>query len=236
MINKTSNLETLQSFNYMLVKATIWPGKHGPEKFRDSSPLLALKTEQGVMRVVNIVSSKCRVLASRERCPFLVHCEVLETGLDGSDARLYVNAEDDVGATIQEILGVASAKKDLNDQVYQQRNQNTFPSYQIPSEISSVHHSGNMNGVLEKVRIDDRKNNVAQTEIPSHNNPVMLRGGNQYGDSYNNMDSTGYQPWTPYDAIQEEQLQRLHEHLQLHQQHPHYGPRPPSIPYINDER
>ena len=40
------------------------------------------------MRVLNIVASESRILASRERCPFLVQVELAETGLEGSDARL----------------------------------------------------------------------------------------------------------------------------------------------------
>ena len=87
------------------------------------------------MKVVNIVSPKCRLLASRERCPFLVHCEVIETGLEGSDARLYANGVDKMGATVQEILGAASEKKEKGGD---KDKSNSFPSYHIPSEISSM--------------------------------------------------------------------------------------------------
>lgn len=43
----------------------------------------------GVVRVLNIIEPECRLLSSRERCPFLIRMEVLETGLEGNDPMLY---------------------------------------------------------------------------------------------------------------------------------------------------
>ncbi|GFH62134.1 hypothetical protein CTEN210_18610 [Chaetoceros tenuissimus] len=112
--------------------ATTWPcGTSDFEEIiasnlQSSSPLLQLKTEQGVMRVLNIISSKSRVLASRERCPYLVHCEVLETGMEGKDARLY-SQHSQVGVTIQEALGTTYENKNKESMAY---------TYKIPSELS----------------------------------------------------------------------------------------------------
>jgi len=53
------------------------------------------RTKAGVVRVLNIVTPECRLLSSRERCPFLVHLEVAETGLEGNDAKLYALDDED---------------------------------------------------------------------------------------------------------------------------------------------
>ncbi|GFH50547.1 hypothetical protein CTEN210_07023 [Chaetoceros tenuissimus] len=111
--------------------ATTWPsGTLDFEEMIDSNlqssaQLLKLKTENGVMRVLNIISSKSRVLASRERCPYLVHCEVLETGMEGRDARLYLQ-HSQVEVTIQEALGTTCENK----------NKAMESTYKIPSELS----------------------------------------------------------------------------------------------------
>lgn len=47
-----------------------------------------------VVQVLNIVVPESRLLASRERCPYLVRLEVADTGLEGSDARLYAAGAD----------------------------------------------------------------------------------------------------------------------------------------------
>lgn len=183
------------------------------------------------MRVVNIVSSKCRLLASRERCPFLVHCEVLETGLEGRDARLYTNREDDIGTTVQEVLGVAAERKDTQDRSFHIK----FPPYQIPSEISADDSLSNPQGAMTQSKETHPRKKV-KTDISTDHNTVRLRGGDQEDYSYPNMYDSGYQSFSHYESIQEEQLQRLHEHLQSHQQHPHYAPRPPSMQYLSGGR
>ena len=61
------------------------------------------------MRVLNIVSCESRILASRERCPFLVQLEVAETGLEGSDARLYAGGGVDSGKSAMGNGGVGDS-------------------------------------------------------------------------------------------------------------------------------
>ena len=170
--------------------------------------------------MVNIVSPKCRLLASRERCPFLVHCEVIETGLEGSDARLYANGVDKMGATVQEILGAASEKKKKGGG---RDKSKSFPSYHIPSEISSMGDS-----------IRKHEDHESSINVITDHDTVKLRGGDQEEYPHNNMPNSGYQSSTPYDVVQEEKLQQLHEHFQSNQQHPHYGPREQSVPYPSD--
>ncbi len=220
--------------------ATVWPGRLGDESASQThahSPLLELKTEHGVMRVLNIVSSKCRVLASRERCPYLVHCEVLETGLEGRDARLYASAgSKGVGATVQETLGMAYGRK------FPTNGRNTgFTPYRIPSELSSfgLIHSKDRYKLSQSHIVEDQINLQSQTNL------LPRGGGQEDGHSYSSVNESnhvpppndpGYVP-SPYDLVREEQLQQLHEHFQATQQHPHYGPSPQyQMPYHSQEK
>ncbi len=190
------------------------------------------------MRVLNIVSSKCRILASRERCPFLVHCEVLETGREGSDARLYANGADELGATLQEVLGLAaSTKKRSSGEKVRSDHSSTFPPYHIPSELSTV-RDGSVSDE-EYVPKTEIRSEGDGTTISNENNAMklLLRGGDQEEYTYSGMDDSGYLSSSPYDLVQEEQLQQLHEHLQSHQHHPHYGPPPPPpMTHPSDDR
>jgi len=178
--------------------ATVWPKgikDTSSHAHMHASPLLELKTEHGVMRVLNIVSNKGRVLASRERCPYLVHCEVVETGLEGRDARLYASSGKGFGCTIQEALGVAARNKQLQSQ---EKQTNSFSKYMIPPELSEA--------------VMSEKTGFSK---------LQLRGGNQGGGYYYPPHMDDY---NPYEMVREEQLQQLHEHLQSHQHHPHYAP------------
>jgi hypothetical protein len=71
----------------------------------DHDPI-ADRGRRGVVRALRILPENCRLLSSATRCPFLVRMEVVETGLDADDARLYVPSEGGgVGLTVQETLG-----------------------------------------------------------------------------------------------------------------------------------
>lgn len=76
-----------------------------------------------VVRVLNIVSSESRLLSSRERCPYLVHLEVADTNMEGSDARLYATGARDVGSTVEEALSLLA------------RDGGNGQNYQIPHEL-----------------------------------------------------------------------------------------------------
>ena len=199
--------------------ATVWPGSCSDVSSSHThahSPLLELKAEHGVMRVLNIVSSKCRVLASRERCPYLVHCEVVETGLEGRDARLFASGSEEVGATLQETLGIAAGRK---QRISGSDRRGSFASYRIPTELSSSDSTDPRDGTVI-VKGQSEANSAAS---------LLPRGGDQGGGYYDHptMDQSGY---FPYDHVREEQLQQLHEQLQSNQQHPHYGPPQSSQP------
>ena len=203
--------------------ATVWPGGQSDtvdSQIHSQSPLLKLKTEHGEMRVLNIVSAKGRVLASRERCPYLVHCEVLETGLEGRDARLYAAGSEGAGVTLQEALGMASSKKERKPY---SNSRGSFASYRIPSELSPSDSAA----ILE----DEIMKTLESSCITPPEASLLPRGGDQSGYHNNHpmADDSGY-AMSPYDLVREEQLQQLHEHFQTTNQHPHYGPPPPPQP------
>ncbi len=230
------------------MKATTWPGAHGEDPtlsqiHSHSSPLFELKTKQGLMRVLNIVSNKSRILASRERCPYLVHCEVLETGLGGRDARLYATDSGDAGVTINEAMGMASGRKrrassrDHNKGGKDVGGGFGFPPYRIPGELSPP--SDYINHREKEEEEETAPSLSSSSSSPIHPEEelylseenrqmatLMPRGGDDQGGYFHStMDESGYFP-TPYDIVREEQLQQLHEHLQENQQYPNYGPPP----------
>ena len=165
------------------------------------------------MRILNIVTPKCRILASRERCPYLVHCEVADTNLGGSDSRLFASLGDnEIGTTCTEAIGMTRRN------IAPKTSSGGFYPYRIPSEL------------LEKVDDSDvfnlRGEEGHQGCTASKAANVFPRGGNQglYSNSHQ-YESDHYH--SPYDLLREDQLQQLHEHLQSTQSHPHYGPPPP---------
>jgi phosphatidylinositol 4-kinase len=84
-----------------------------------------------VARALNIVVPECRILASRERCPFLIHLELADTGLEGSDARLYASGVNGLGSTVEEALNMGNGKP-----VSGSLNREKVPSsYEIPPEL-----------------------------------------------------------------------------------------------------
>ena len=201
-------------------ECSVWPGWYGTD---DGSTLSeGEKSKPGVMRVLNIVSGSCRILASRERCPFLVHCEVADTNYEGSDARLYGSGTKGMGATIEEVMGMVSNAKMVgsNSRI---RNKRGFSSYRIPSELLLDSPINNSSQNSRKIK-SNHDNDATDTAN-------VMRGGYQYqsdGSFYPPGDPSYSEYPSPYDSVREEQLQQLHEHLQTQQNHPHYGPPPPS--------
>ena len=101
-----------------------------------------------VVRILNIVVPESRVLASRERCPFLVQLEVADTGLEGHDARLYTSGASNVGSTVEEALSMSSMALHAERQPQQQQmwssasEQPRRPAgYTIPQELLTSAHA-----------------------------------------------------------------------------------------------
>ena len=122
------------SIHFPLIPQTgVWPSGQAVPLFSQQGPPATIE----VARALNIVVPETRVLASRERCPFLVHLELADTGLEGSDARLYASGVSGLGSTVEEALNMGSgrglARKDRPDEQLQSGNE--FSSYEIPPEL-----------------------------------------------------------------------------------------------------
>ena len=89
------------------------------------------------MRVLNVVEDECRILASRERCPFLIHLEVAETGLRGSDSRLYASGAPNIGATIEEALALSAQASSAAASSDPNHHASGYGNYKIPGELLS---------------------------------------------------------------------------------------------------
>ena len=175
------------------------------------------------MRILNIVTPKCRILASRERCPYLVHCEVADTHLGGSDSRLFASLGDnEIGTTCTEAIGMTRRNAHVSS-----TRHGGFHPYRIPSEVlEEVDDLDGFNLRRKDVSVINQQEDYQERSVSQATN-AFPRGGNQgqYSNSHS-YESEHYH--SPYDLVREDQLQQLHEHLQSTQSHPHYGPPPPT--------
>lgn len=179
-----------------------WPngGDHTP---RAVDPVADME----VVRILNIVVPESRLLSSRERCPFLVHLEVVDTGLEGHDARLYASGASSIGSTVEEALSIRKASS-FSSQT----------AYDIPPEL-----------IHEQKTIEY----TVTSRLSNHNNPVdylegmkreFPRGGSQWeGQYYEENESHHFGYTTPLDSVRQHEYEELHD--QMHAQHP---PPPPS--------
>jgi len=161
-------------------KSVTWPG---PDDYKSGDTSLPRKC--GVMRVLNIVAEDARIMASRERCPFLVHLEVAETGLEGDDARLYASGVDDVSVTLEEAMGMRGI---IDNGALEDSGANGFSPYQIPTELLAGR---------------------ARSRIPRGG---WQYDGNSYYSS--NPGWGGYGVPSPYEMVRQEELEQLHQTMQ----------------------
>ena len=173
---------------------TRWPGGDPSRRLSNG----------GVVRVLNIIVDESRILSSRERCPFLVHVEVAETGFRGTDSRLYATGAAGLGATVGEALAMTVSRMGEKTLV--------GASYDIPGElldpsIIPVH------GTAEEV--------VNQSDVTAHD---FVRGGYQ-GDEHvfytNNPD--GIWASNPWDDVRQSEYEQLHQQMYAEQQQQQYS-------------
>jgi phosphatidylinositol 4-kinase len=202
-----------------------WPG--GESHASDNTGSAARRAQAGAMRVLNIVTPECLLLSSRERCPYMVHLEVAETGMEGSDARLYASGARGLGTTIGESLAMPSASNDLDDEEDESTAfDQSFPTYKIPSELlasSPIAALGSEDTVREARDMDDEFRNLQDAQEGDVKFPS--RGGSwQAGEYYppENFDAT------PYDMVRQQQYEQLHQQLTTQ-------PPPPMPPSMVDE-
>jgi phosphatidylinositol 4-kinase len=188
------------SVHFPLVpQAGTWPtGKKSPlykSETSTSSPEL--------VRVLNIVVPESRILASRDRCPYLLHMEVADTGFDGWDARLYASGKNRLGSSIQEVMGMSSASA---SSAAMSRGKLTFtPKYAIPSELAAVPQRCELEQAsreLESESLDQKK--------------TLPRGGWQADSSYYADEGSAYVfPPNPFDEYRQQEYEQLHQQMQI---------------------
>eukprot|EP00980_Cylindrotheca_fusiformis_P001499 scaffold346_cov116-Cylindrotheca_fusiformis.AAC.13 len=154
----------------------------------------------GAVRVLNIVVDECRTLASRERCPFLVHVEVAETGLSGNDSRLFASGAPGLGATVEEALSLTVRESSPSKHVH--------TPYQIPAEI--------LDQTSEEYQLGDSLESMDERVVEHAQTSDYLRGGwesnetnyyTSHGDPYDVLSSA------PYDQLRQKQYEQLHHQM-----------------------
>ena len=148
---------------------------------------------EGAVRLLNIVVEESRVLASRERCPYLVRVEVADTNLRGSDSRLYASGAPNMGATMEEAMAMNAKDNDSGD-------------YQIPSELFAP-GSDDPEETPQTITINNK-------DLIEEKPKQMPRGGWQEHDEY----YYSHQPndvyaTNPYDAVRETEYEELHQQM-----------------------
>ena len=154
---------------------------------------------EGAVRILNIVTEESRVLASRERCPYLVRVEVADTNLRGNDSRLYASGAPGLGATIEEAMGIKARMTTEKNQ------EDEYGNYHIPPELFApnfIKSNTSQSVTIEKEPLDDIK--------PKQ----MPRGGWQANDTvfYSHSPEDVYAT-NPYDAVRENEFKQLHHQM-----------------------
>lgn len=183
----------------------------------------AATSSSGVVRVLNIVVQESRILASRERCPFLIHVEVVDTEIDGHDARLYAAGPSALGSTVEEAIRV-------NQMPYscELRTQPSYTDgqmgYKIPPELLQDQISFSRRPSHDKQA--DNRNVIMETHVGSAK--TFPRGGWQHDDFFPDHMAGGYSDANVYEDIRQQQFEQLHQEMQqphAHQQHHFPKPR-----------
>jgi len=167
------------------------------------------RNEQGVVRVLNIVPTECRLLSSRERCPFLVQMEVLQTSLSGSDPRLYIIGQDgpngrppansSFGPRISTPPSTVPDAKPLGSHPQTSVAPDTAPNRHF---VSSVFDTDDQNGISDSHQRAPSVQFMEQADF--------VRGGWQeddytYAENYGSFDN--------YERIRQHSIEQLHQQM-----------------------
>ncbi len=183
-----------------------WPGG-------DHTPTV---TDGGVVRILNIVVEESRILSSRERCPFLLHVEVAETGLSGNDSRLYATGAPGLGATIGEALAMSASRK-VGKSPALRYGLEPAP-YQIPAELLEL--------AIPAKRVYTRNQNIESIILhKSTKSSDFIRGGHQSDEamfySHNTDEIWGS---NAYDDLRQNEYEQLHQQMYVQQATVHKQP------------
>jgi len=154
---------------------------------------------EGAVRILNIVVEESRVLASRERCPYLVRVEVADTNMRGNDSRLYASGAPGMGATMEEAMAM-NAKATTADE--------NDGDYHIPSELFAPGSEDDTETESPQTITIENKDLIDDTP------KQMPRGGWQEHDAvyYSHRPEDVYAT-NPYDAVRETEYEQLHQQM-----------------------
>ena len=174
----------------------------------------------GVVRALRVLPDQCRVLDSRERCPFLVRMEVAETGLEANDARLYATDVSGVGLTVEEALGAAAVRRHRKSSngggggVYEEGG---FTSCEIPPELMRKQQV-----LLQQTSIQKGLSPLSDDDLWSHvesrEEKAVPRGGYQ-GPEYN---PPSYGDYNTYEMMRDHHYEQLHREIRDEMNYPYY--------------
>lgn len=173
-----------------------WPG---------GAPSSCIHNE-GAVRILNIVVEESRVLASRERCPYLVRVEVADTNVRGNDSRLYASGAPGLGATMEEALAM-NAKATSNAVTTKHNMQeDKYGNYHIPSELFAPTSRNSKKPQSVTIEKKDLLVDAKPKQMP--------RGGWQADETvfYSRSPEDVYAT-NPYDAVRENEFEQLHHQL-----------------------
>ena len=188
-----------------------WPGGLDDDcQGSVSSDFERPQQRNGVVRALRVLPDQCRVLDSRERCPFLVRMEVAETGLEANDARLYTTDVSGVGLTVEETLGaVRQHKKSPNSGVYE----GGFTTCEIPPELMRKQaYQASIHKGLSPLTEDSCSHVEARQE------KAVPRGGYQ-GPEYN---PPSYGDYNTYEMVRDHHYEQLHQEIRDEINYPCY--------------
>jgi phosphatidylinositol 4-kinase A len=149
------------------------------------------------------VTDESRILSSRERCPYLIHVEVADTGLRGNDGRLFAAGRHGLGATLEESLAMSATALSSRAERGSKASSQSFAPYQIPGEL------------LLTETLHPQPNPSSQ-RVQSQNSEefTLPRGGSQ-GEEAMSYDQTwdGMYYADPYDMVRQNELEQLHQQM-----------------------
>lgn len=206
-------------------QSVAWPGGQQTTTDFEHPP-----QRNGVVRALRILPSQCRILDSRERCPFLVRMEVFETGLEANDPKLY-DIED--GAASQEnIVTKEVPSSPVVDNIDENENPNRAGQEEVETEEARPRYQySHLHENLSLAEPPRRHTNDSQRTKPllgqarmasDTSKAVISRGGYQSEEEYysNTPDMYGTN-----DIIREQCYEQLHHDLQ-HQRESQFNTNP----------